>query len=33
VIDEYDKNGWLTAYSEDGVKLWIPTGGLRVRLA
>jgi hypothetical protein len=33
VIDEYDKNGWLTAYSEDGVKLWIPTGGIRVRQA
>ena len=30
VIDEYDKNGWLTAYSEEGVKLWVPTGGLRV---
>jgi hypothetical protein len=32
-VDEYDKSGWLTAFSEDGEKLWIPTGGIRIRAA
>ena len=30
VVDEYDKSGWLTAYSEEGEKLWIPCGKIRI---
>ena len=33
VVDEYDKSGWLTAFSEDGEKLWIPCGQIRIKAA
>src|SRR3954447_1709530 len=33
VIFSYDERGWLTAYSADNVKLWIPCAMVRIRKA
>jgi hypothetical protein len=33
VVDHYDKHGYLTAYSNDGVRLWIPCGMAKMRAA
>jgi hypothetical protein len=33
VIDSYDERGFITAYNNDRVKLWMPCGLIRIRKA